>query len=71
MAKIARFLISMVLLAGLVAGGTSPTSAGEGSPAAMVEAVENAPDADVGFLDYVYPGKVIWSSPKKVVHRYS
>ncbi len=59
MAKIARFLIIPVLLAGLVAGGAGPASAGEGSPAALVEAVENAPDAGVGFLDYVYPGKVI------------
>ncbi len=52
MAKIARFLIFPVLLAGLVAGGAGPASAGEGSPAALVEAVENAPDAGVGFLDY-------------------
>ncbi len=59
MAKIARFLIFPILLASLVAGGTSPASAGESSPAALVEAVENAPDAGVRFLDYVYPGKVI------------
>ena len=34
-------------------------SAQSESAAALVEAVENAPDAQVSFLDYVYPGQVI------------
>lgn len=34
-------------------------SAGAQAPAALVESVENAPDAGVSFLDYVYPGQSI------------
>ena len=48
-------VISAVLAATLSVGSAM---AGEG-PAAMVEAIENAPDAGVGFMDYVYPGKQI------------
>lgn len=59
MAIIARLLILPVLVLGLAPGIAGPAGAAEGSPAALVEAVENAPKADVGFLDYVYPGKVI------------
>lgn len=54
----AGLVISAVLAATLLVG-SAPARAGEGGPAAMVEAIENAPDAGVGFLDYVYPGKKI------------
>ncbi len=59
MMKIARFFIFPVLLVSFVVGGNNPVNADEGSPSALVEAVEKAPDAGVAFMDYVYPGKVI------------
>ena len=37
----------------------APASAQSESAAALVEDIENAPDAGVSFLDYVYPGQVI------------
>ncbi len=37
----------------------APASAQSESAAALVEEIENAPDAGVSFLDYVYPGQVI------------
>ncbi len=37
----------------------APASAQGESAAALVEEIENAPDAGVSFLDYVYPGQVI------------
>lgn len=54
----AGLVISAVLAATLSVGST-PVPAGEEGPAAMVEAIENAPGAGVEFLDYVYPGKQI------------
>jgi hypothetical protein len=53
-----RFFVFPAVFAVLFAG-VAPASADEKAPAALVEAVANAPDAGVGFLDYVYPGKVI------------
>ncbi len=37
----------------------APVAAQSESAAALVEEIENAPDAGVSFLDYVYPGQVI------------
>lgn len=58
MNNFSRFFALPFLLSALIAG-VAPASADQQAPAALVEAVENAPDAGVGFLDYVYPGKVI------------
>jgi len=61
MTTITRLLILSTLSAlflGLLAGG-GPARADQKAPAALVEAVDGAPDAGVAFLDYVYPGKVI------------
>lgn len=55
----ARFFVLSVLLAGFLAGGVTRAGADEKVAAALVEAVENAANAGVGFMDYVYPGKVI------------
>jgi hypothetical protein len=44
-----------LILTVLHAGGAARAQA----PVALVEAIENAPKASVGFLDYVYPGQVI------------
>lgn len=46
----APFVAAMLLLS---------APAGAADPAALVESVENAPDAGVTFLDYVYPGQRI------------
>ena len=37
----------------------APVAAQSEIAAALVEEIENAPDAGVSFLDYVYPGQVI------------
>ncbi|MBT3332279.1 MAG: hypothetical protein HOK21_02300 [Rhodospirillaceae bacterium] len=54
--SLCSILWAVVFAAG-VAGGSSVLAA-EGA-VAVVEAVENAPDAGVGFLDYVYKGQSI------------
>ncbi len=58
MARFTRFFVLPVLIF-VVFAGIGPARADQKAPAALVEAVDNAPDAGVGFLDYVYPGKVI------------
>lgn len=58
MKKFSRFFVFPALIFALVAS-IGPTRADQKAPAALVEAVEGAPNAGVGFLDYVYPGKVI------------
>lgn len=58
MIKITRFFILLAMLIGF-GPGVSPASADDKVAVALVEAVENAANAGVGFMDYVYPGKVI------------
>ena len=55
----ARFFVFSVLLSAIVAGGAMRAGADEKVAVALVEAVENAANAGIGFMDYIYPGKVI------------
>ncbi len=61
MTKITRHFILSTVSAILLAlfAGYAPARADQKAPAAMVEAIDGAPNAGVAFLDYVYPGKVI------------
>jgi len=59
MTKITRLFILLALVGGIAAGGALRAAADEKVAVALVEAVENAANAGVAFMDYVYPGKVI------------
>jgi hypothetical protein len=54
----ARSFVFPALFVALVTGA-NPATADEKVAVALVEAVENAANAGVAFMDYVYPGKVI------------
>ncbi|MBI2585288.1 MAG: hypothetical protein HYW28_05365 [Rhodospirillales bacterium] len=59
MTKITRLFILLALVGGIATGGALRATADDKAAVALVEAVENAANAGVGFMDYVYPGKVI------------